>query len=100
METGRLAQNGSADLIEAIGIPLACTEENRLEGMKKLNFSFLFAPQFHPAFKHIGPVRKSLAEEGIITIFNLLEPAINPAKPSNQLLAFLTQNTCRKFLML
>tara|TARA_B100001939_G_scaffold291201_1_gene262930 strand:- start:219 stop:968 length:750 start_codon:yes stop_codon:yes gene_type:complete len=77
---------GSADLIEAIGIPLNCTEEIRVEGMKKLNFSFLFAPQFHPAFKHISPVRKSLAEEGIITIFNLLGPAINPAKPANQLL--------------
>lgn len=87
---------GSADLIEAIGIPLSCTEENRLEGMKKLNFSFLFAPQFHPAFKHIGPVRKSLAEEGIITIFNLLGPAINPAKPSNQLLGVFSPKYMQK----
>jgi len=61
-----------------------------------LNFSFLFAPQFHPAFKHIAPVRKSLAEEGIITIFNLLGPAINPAKPANQLLGVFSPKHLQK----
>ena len=77
---------GSADLIEAIGIPLDPPIEKIRECMKTLNFTFLFAPHFHPAFKHIAPVRKSLANAGIITIFNLLGPTINPAKPRNQLL--------------
>lgn len=77
---------GSADLIEGIGIPVNGPIEKIRESIKALNFCFLFAPQFHPAFKHIAPVRKELAAEGVVTVFNLLGPTINPAKPSNQLL--------------
>ncbi len=77
---------GSADLIEAIGIPLNPPIDKIRECLKSLNFTFLFAPHFHPAFKHIAPIRKTLAETGIITIFNLLGPTINPARPANQLL--------------
>ena len=77
---------GSADLIEGIGIPLDAPLPIMRSSMEKLNYTFLFAPKFHPAFKHIAPVRKALAKEGIITIFNLLGPTINPAKPANQVL--------------
>ena len=63
---------GSADLIEAIGIPLEIDNKARMESLKSLNYSFLFAPSFHPAFKNIAPVRKELAKKGIITIFNIL----------------------------
>ena len=77
---------GSADLIEAIGIPLNPPSDEIRGCLKSLNFTFLFAPHFHPAFKHIAPIRKTLAETGIITIFNLLGPTINPARPANQLL--------------
>lgn len=77
---------GSADLIEGIGIPVNAPKEKIRESIKSLNFCFLFAPQFHPAFKHIAPVRKELAGEGIVTVFNLLGPTINPARPSHQLL--------------
>jgi len=77
---------GSADLLEAIGIPLDPDLSRIKEGLKQLDFAFLFAPSFHPAFKHIAPVRKELASRGIITIFNLLGPMINPARPAFQLL--------------
>ena len=77
---------GSADLLEAIGIPLAPDLKVLREGLKKLGFAFLFAPSFHPAFKHIAPVRKELASRGIITVFNLLGPMINPARPAYQVL--------------
>ena len=87
---------GSADLIEAIGIPLNPPVEMIRECMKSLNYTFLFAPHFHPAFKHIAPVRKVLAEEGIITIFNLLGPTINPAKPAYQLLGVFDPNYLAK----
>jgi anthranilate phosphoribosyltransferase len=87
---------GSADLIEAIGIPLNPPLELIRESMKSLNYTFLFAPHFHPAFKHIAPVRKALAEEGIVTIFNLLGPTINPAKPANQLLGVFDPNYLTK----
>jgi len=77
---------GSADLLEAIGVPLAPDLKILQEGLEELSFAFLFAPSFHPAFKHIAPVRKELATRGIITIFNLLGPMINPARPAFQVL--------------
>jgi anthranilate phosphoribosyltransferase len=77
---------GSADLLEAIGVPLGPELKVLQEGLERLNFAFLFAPSFHPAFKHIAPVRKELASRGIITIFNLLGPMINPARPAFQVL--------------
>lgn len=83
---------GSADLIEGIGIPLDAPLPMMRASMEKLNYTFLFAPKFHPAFQHIAPVRKALAEEGIITIFNLLGPTINPAKPANQVLGVFDPN--------
>ena len=77
---------GSADLLEALGIPLE-NESNQLQdSLEHLNFCFLFAPHYHPAFKNIGPTRKALAKEGIITVFNRLGPCLNPANPSFQIL--------------
>lgn len=87
---------GSADLLEAIGIPLEINKDKRIEGMKRLNYSFLFAPSFHPAFKHIAPVRKELAKKGTISIFNILGPMINPAQPGYQLLGVYSQKLVSK----
>ena len=77
---------GSADLMEAIGIKLEVSHEDMRESLRRLNFCFFFAPNFHPAFKEVMPVRKALAEQKIRTIFNLLGPLINPGRPANQLL--------------
>ncbi len=77
---------GSADLIEACGIPLELETAQLRQSMEALNFVFFFAPGFHPAFKSIVPVRKALAAEGRRTIFNLLGPLINPGRPGFQLL--------------
>jgi anthranilate phosphoribosyltransferase len=77
---------GSADLIEASGIPLQMDKNLRRECLKRFNFCFLFAPAFHPAFKEIAPVRKSLAAAGVVTVFNRLGPTLNPACPPYQLL--------------
>ena len=87
---------GSADLLEAIGIPLESSDHHIKESVKKNNFTFLFAPSFHPAFKHIAPVRKKLAEKGIITIFNILGPMINPAQPSHQILGVYSKELVNK----
>ena len=76
---------------EAIGIPLYASPEKIRLGLEELNFAFLFAPNYHPAFKNIAPVRKLLAQEGIVTIFNLLGPTLNPAKPAHQLLGVFDQ---------
>ena len=77
---------GSADLIEAIGIELDAPLTKLHSSLKELNFCFFFAPDFHPAFKEIMPVRRALAQSGRRTIFNLLGPLINPGRPAYQLM--------------
>ncbi len=76
---------GSADIIEAFGIPLVTDPDKAKEYIEKYKFAFLFAPYFHPAFKNVAAIRKNL---GIPTIFNILGPLINPADPFAQLIGF------------
>lgn len=74
---------GSADAVEELGLPLEMNPEDVAEELHRRNFAFLFAPRFHPAFRHVAPLRKEL---GLRTLFNLLGPLINPARPSHLLL--------------
>lgn len=74
---------GSADALESLGITLENDPEEALKSLEKHNFTFLFAPHFHPVFKNIGPLRKEL---GIRTLFNILGPMINPARPNHLLM--------------
>ena len=74
---------GSADVVEDLGYPLVTDPEAVREELAKRNFVFLFAPHFHPAFRHVGPVRQQL---GVRTIFNLMGPLLNPALPTHQIL--------------
>ncbi|MEN8724434.1 MAG: anthranilate phosphoribosyltransferase [Lentimonas sp.] len=83
---------GSADLMEALGIRLDAPHEMLRTSLEELNFCFFFAPAFHPAFKEIMPVRKSLAAQGKRTIFNLLGPLINPGRPAHQLLGVFSKD--------
>lgn len=69
---------GAADALEGLGIPFEADPAKALAQMDKNNFTFFFAPFYHPAFKNIGPLRKEL---GVRTLFNILGPMINPAKP-------------------
>lgn len=71
---------GSADALESLGIKLESDPAAALQSLSKNNFTFLFAPHFHPVFKNIGPLRKEL---GIRTLFNILGPMINPARPNH-----------------
>lgn len=75
--------SGSADIVEALGLPMHDSPEAVAESLAGEKFAFLFAPHFHPAFKYIMPVRKDLA---IRTLFNLLGPLLNPGRPTHQLL--------------
>ena len=79
---GITSKCGGADVLEALGVRIDLPPETALEAA---GCCFLFAPLFHPAFKTIAPVRKVLAEEGSATIFNLLGPLLNPARPEFQL---------------
>ena len=86
------SQSGSADFLSAQGIRMDTEPALLRAAIEELNFCFFFAPAFHPAFKEIMPVRKALAEEGKRTIFNILGPLINPAKPAYQLLGVFSPN--------
>lgn len=80
------SKTGSADLLESIGIPLQAPDSLLLASLEQHNFAFLFAPAYHPAFKAIVPVRKALASRGQKTVFNILGPLINPARPHQLLM--------------
>ncbi len=74
--------SGSADVLEALGANIEQSPEGVKRTLEKAGFTFLFAPSFHPAMKHaIGPRR----ELGVPTVFNMLGPLTNPAKPTHQL---------------
>jgi len=79
------SQAGSADVLDALGIPIRLTPEQAARSLREQGFAFFFAPDYHPAFKHLGPARKLCAERGQRTIFNLLGPLLNPARPTAQL---------------
>jgi anthranilate phosphoribosyltransferase len=67
---------GTADVLEALGARIELTSEQVSRCVSAAGFGFIFAPKFHPAFRHVGPVRREL---GVPTIFNLLGPMANPA---------------------
>ena len=67
---------GSADVLEALGIPVNLTPQQAADSLRRHRFAFLLAPALHPALKAVLPVRRAL---GIRTVFNLLGPLANPA---------------------
>jgi anthranilate phosphoribosyltransferase len=76
------SRSGSADVLEALGIRVEQTATEVRQCLKSCDIAFLFAPAFHPAMRFAGPVRKDL---GLRTVFNLLGPLTNPARPAVQL---------------
>lgn len=79
------SKSGSADVLEALGIPVDNTPEQAAALLREHQFAFFLAPRFHPAFKHIAAARKLCAERGQRTIFNFIGPLMNPVRPTAQL---------------
>ncbi|MGB8021147.1 MAG: anthranilate phosphoribosyltransferase [Candidatus Nanopelagicales bacterium] len=77
------SQSGSADMLEALGVVIDLSAAEAAEAGRRLGITFCFAPVFHPAMRHIGPIRREL---GIRTVFNVLGPLANPARPAAQVL--------------
>jgi anthranilate phosphoribosyltransferase len=69
---------GSADVLEALGVPMPLDETKAAACYERTGFTFLFAPYYHPAMAALAPVRRAL---GVRTVFNLLGPITNPASP-------------------
>jgi anthranilate phosphoribosyltransferase len=77
------SRTGAADVLEALGVKIDLSPEAARLCIEKTGVCFLFAQSFHPAMKHVAPVRRAL---GFRTIFNLLGPLSNPAGVKRQLL--------------
>ena len=88
------SQSGSADVLEALGIRIDFSPAEAVRSLCEKNFAFFFAPNFHPAFKHISAARKICAARGQRTIFNLLGPLLNPAHPSAMLVGVPRAELC------
>ncbi|HEY5792501.1 MAG TPA: anthranilate phosphoribosyltransferase, partial [Chthoniobacterales bacterium] len=82
---GITSKSGGADALEALGIPIDLSAEAAAGFFRKNGFVFLFAPAYHPAFRTVAPVRKHLSEQGKRSVFNILGPLLNPARPDFQL---------------
>ena len=74
---------GSADVLEALGIDIGVSADRAAELLDRAGMVFLFAPNYHPAMRHVGPTRKEL---GVATIMNLLGPLANPAGVTRQVI--------------
>jgi anthranilate phosphoribosyltransferase len=75
------SRSGSADVLEALGVDIGVPPERASSVLRSAGIVFLFAPTYHPAMRHLAPVRKEL---GVATIMNLLGPLVNPAGVTRQ----------------
>lgn len=74
---------GSADVLEALGVAIDIGPEAVAPCLEQAGMAFCFAPRFHPALRHAGPVRREL---GVPTVFNFLGPLANPARVRRQVI--------------
>lgn len=77
------SRSGSADVLEALGVRLALPPAEAAQVLRDVGLVFLFAPEHHPAMRHVGPVRREL---GIPTLMNLVGPLSNPAGVQRQVI--------------
>ena len=85
---------GSADVMEALGLPFDLAPDEAARALREYGFAFFFAPKYHPAFRHIAPARKLCAERGQRTVFNFLGPLLNPARPTAALIGVPRPELC------
>lgn len=84
---------GSADLVEALGLPAPADPLEAGAQLARDGFVFLFAPHFHPSLLALAALRREL---GVRTVFNLLGPLVNPARPSHQLIGAASPELARR----
>jgi len=86
------SKSGSADMLEELGMPMPLDAAAAIDTLNALNFTFLFAPAYHPAMKAIMPVRIAM---GVRTVFNILGPLANPAGPARLVVGAFDVDTAR-----
>jgi anthranilate phosphoribosyltransferase len=77
---------GSADVLEQLGVEIDLTPEQLNETLKRNGLGFAFARTYHPAFRALAEMRARLARKNQRTVFNILGPLLNPARPARQLI--------------
>ncbi len=85
---------GSADVLEALKININLNPQEAEDSLKKLNFAFMFAPNYHSAMKHVGPARKKIGKK---TIFNLIGPLSSPAQVRRQVVGVFNKKWMKPF---
>ena len=85
---------GSADVLEALKININLKPNEAEESIKKFNFAFMFAPNYHSAMRHVGPARKKMGKK---TIFNLIGPLSSPAQVKRQVIGVFDKKWMRPF---
>lgn len=94
---GITSKSGGADVLEALGIRIDLPADGFRRCVEQAGLGFMFAPLYHPAFKAVVSVRKALAARGVKTIFNLIGPLLNPARPQCQLVGVFNRDLCPAF---
>jgi anthranilate phosphoribosyltransferase len=89
------SQTGSADVLEALKIPIDLNAEEASQFLKEKNFVFLFAQKFSPTMRFVTPARKAIGKR---TIFNLLGPLCNPARPNSQLIGLYRKDAMSTYM--
>jgi len=79
------SKSGSADVLAALGAAIELSAESARRCLEEVGVTFFFAPSYHPAFKKIATVRRLLGERKQRTVFNILGPLVNPARPTHQI---------------
>jgi len=97
---GVTSKSGSSDVLQALGIRADLPPEQFGDVIVEAGVGFLWAPIYHPAFKHVSPVRQEIAQEKKKTLFNLMGPLLNPVRPSHQLIGVYAEALVDKFAMI
>jgi len=85
---------GSGDVLESLNININCEPKEIEENINKNNFGFMFAPNYHSAMKHVGPVRKKIGKR---TIFNMIGPLSSPALVKKQVVGVFDKKLLKIF---
>jgi anthranilate phosphoribosyltransferase len=91
------SQCGSADVLAALGANIELPPAAARRCLAETGVTFFFASLYHPAFKVIAPVRKKLAEQKQRSVFNILGPLVNPARPTHQMIGVFDKTLVSKF---